>query len=117
MLAVAVAPRLLLGLFGPDFEDGALALQILALGQAIRLATGPVGSIIVMTGHQRWTLYYALSGAALMVAFAWALIPPLGAVGAAWATVAATLCRQLTAAVVVQRLIGIRLIGGGRLAS
>jgi O-antigen/teichoic acid export membrane protein len=40
-------------LFGPEFAAGALTLQILAVGHAVRLAAGPLGTVLIMTGHQR----------------------------------------------------------------
>ena len=101
-LVIFIAPQFLLGIFGPRFVPGALALQILGLGQLVRLASGPLGTIQIMTGHQRWILAQAITGIVLCVAFAAWLIPPYGAAGAAGATAAAIVVRTIMAAAIVQ---------------
>ena len=108
-LAIFVAPDFLLGIFGPRFVPGALALQILGVGQLIRLACGPLGVILVMTGNQRWVLVQAAVAVVLCVGFAWWLIPPYGAAGAAAATTAAIVGRNLMAMVLVRYVCGINL--------
>ncbi len=42
----------LLGLFGPEFRTGAVVLVILGAGQVVNACTGPVGTLLNMTGHQ-----------------------------------------------------------------
>ncbi len=101
-LLIFTVPQFLLGIFGPRFVAGALALQILGVGQLVRLASGPLGTIQIMTGHQRWILVQAISGVALCVGFSAWLIPRYGAAGAAGATAAAIAVRTLMAAAIVQ---------------
>lgn len=110
LLIFLLFPGTLLGLFGQEFRAGALALQVLAIGQIVRLAGGPLGTIIIMTGHQRWILAYAAAGVALCIIFCLAFIPPLGAVGAALATTATILLRTIGATIIVNRVIGINLL-------
>lgn len=100
-LAIFIAPQFLLGIFGPRFVPGALALQLLGVGQLVRLASGPLGVIQVMTGHQRWILIQAASGVVLCVVGAAWLIPRYGAAGAAGATMVAIVGRTLVAAAIV----------------
>jgi O-antigen/teichoic acid export membrane protein len=72
-------------LFGAPYAAGGLALRILTLGQLINILTGPVGSLLVMTGHQRrWSI---ITGAAfvLNVGLGVLLIPGVGLQGAATA--------------------------------
>ncbi len=114
-LAIFLAPKFLLGIFGPRFVPGALALQILGLGQLIRLASGPLGVILIMTGNQRWVLIQAVVAVALCVGFALWLIPMYGAAGAAAATTAAIIGRNLMAMALVQFVCRINLFrSGGR---
>ena len=41
--------------FGRQYASGAIALPILSVGQMVNAATGPVGLLMMMTGHQdRW---------------------------------------------------------------
>jgi O-antigen/teichoic acid export membrane protein len=111
LLAVAFAPHALLALFGPEFKDAALCLQILCVSQFINLVTGPVGMIIVMTHHERWALTYGLGGAALSAALCLVLVPGHGAVGAAIAVSSATLLRKLAGTFIVRRVIGVPIFG------
>ena len=108
-IVIFVAPEFLLGIFGPKFVGGALALQILGVGQLVRLASGPLGVILVMTGNQRWVLVYAGSAVILCVGFAMWLIPIYGAAGAAAATAAAIIGRNLIAIAVVHFVLRINL--------
>ncbi len=101
-LVIFIAPQFLLGIFGPRFVAGALALQILGVGQLVRLASGPLGTIQIMTGKQRWILIQAASAVILCVGFSAWLIPLYGAAGAAGATAAAIVVRTLMAAAIVQ---------------
>jgi O-antigen/teichoic acid export membrane protein len=48
MLLFLVAPGWVMGLFGPQFTDGAAALSILAVGQFINVATGSVGWLLIV---------------------------------------------------------------------
>lgn len=43
----------LMSLFGPAYGDSYRLLQILAIGQSINIATGSVGFLLNMTGHER----------------------------------------------------------------
>jgi O-antigen/teichoic acid export membrane protein len=43
----------LLGLYGEAFRSGASVLVVLAIGQIVNGATGPVGYLLNMTGHER----------------------------------------------------------------
>lgn len=108
-ILIFAAPQFLLGIFGPRFVPGALALQILGIGQLVRLASGPLGVILVMTGNQRWVLVYAASAVILCVGFAIWLIPTYGAAGAAAATTAAIVGRNLIAMAIVHFVLRINL--------
>lgn len=113
-IVIFAAPEFLLGIFGPRFIPGALALQILGIGQLVRMASGPLGVILIMTGHQRWVLVYAASAVMLCVGFAWWLIPLYGAAGAAAATTAAIVGRNLIAIVIVHFVLRINLFRSPR---
>lgn len=108
---IFAVPERLLGVFGPGFVGGALTLQVLAAGQLVRLASGPLGTIIIMTGNQRWLLLYGLAGVVLCVGFSMWLIPTYGAVGAAAATAATVTLRNLAAGLLVRFGLGIDLFG------
>ena len=109
LAAIFIAPVWLMQLFGPDFAAGATALQILAVGQAFNLLTGPSGAILVMTKHERWLLVYALVSAALAAGLALLLIPPYGVTGAAVAVAASVGFRNLMALALVRWVVGIKI--------
>jgi O-antigen/teichoic acid export membrane protein len=114
LLLLLVFPGELMRLFGPEFAAGALTLQILAVGQAVRLAAGPLGTVLIMTGHQRWLLLYSLAGVVLTVGFALWLIPLYGAAGAAAAGAITLVFRNAAALWMVQNKAGVRLFRRAR---
>jgi O-antigen/teichoic acid export membrane protein len=75
-----------MGLFGAGFADGALPLAIVAVGHFVNASTGPVGNVLVMTGHQRVMLVNSVGVFLLNVALNYVLVPRFGMVGAALAT-------------------------------
>jgi O-antigen/teichoic acid export membrane protein len=86
LLVLVLVPDLILQLFGPQFKEGAWALRILAVGQFVNLATGPVGTLLLMTGHEKLMRNNVAASAALNLLGNLALVPPYGAVGAAAST-------------------------------
>jgi O-antigen/teichoic acid export membrane protein len=87
LLLMCLVPReVITVLFGASYAAGAPVLQILALGQLFNAASGCVGTLLVMTGHQKITsALYAIMfvvNAGLSLLF----IPRWGVNGAAWAT-------------------------------
>lgn len=96
-------PRFILGLFGPEFLVAAVPLQIMAVGQLINIATGPIGGLMVMSGRERFSLIFSLCGIVIAVVLSLLLMPLHGMVGAAVATAAATTFRNVAAFVVMWR--------------
>ncbi|MFN4354440.1 flippase [Parvibaculum sp.] len=72
--------------FGDPFRSGALALAILAGGQAFNAAMGSVVQLLNMTGHETDTLKGVVLAALLNLLLNVALIPRFGMEGAAIAT-------------------------------
>lgn len=103
-LVMFLFPGFLLGLaFGPQFTEGAGLLRILALGQFINAATGPVGFALLMTGREK---AFALTTAAVAVATvigSLLAIPAFGAVGAAVVTSASIAVLNLGQLVLIGR--------------
>jgi O-antigen/teichoic acid export membrane protein len=84
-LFFVVGGRWFLGLFGGGFKVGYGALLALTAGQLVNLATGSVGTLLIMTNHERAAMVCAAAGVALHIGLGGLLIPALGAEGAAWA--------------------------------
>lgn len=85
-LFVALYARDLLALFGTATPAAVTALLVLAVGQAAAACAGPVGFLLMMSGHERLQTANALATAAANVALNLALVPRYGVVGAAVAT-------------------------------
>ncbi len=76
----------ILSLFGAEFIEGRAALTILAIGQVVNAAAGPVGYLLILTGHQRDTARVYGWSALINVLLNILLIPRWGLVGASCAT-------------------------------
>lgn len=104
---IVLAPSLVLGIFGAEFRAGAVALIILAAGQAINVFTGSVGNLLVMSGHERTMRNVYVVAAAASVILNVVLVPPFGMVGAAIASACSLAALNLLAALLVYRKLSI----------
>lgn len=95
-LLLFAAPEPLLGIaFGPEFRIAATALTIMAAGQLVNVARGPLGSLLTMSGNERVQLSTTIGGVILVVILAWALVPRYGLAGAAIAQAAPFVFRSV----------------------
>ena len=76
----------ILSLFGRDFESGQVALVILCLGQWGNIFFGSVGLLLIMTGHQLYSIYSLLVGILLNLGLNLWLTPMYGMTGTAIAS-------------------------------
>jgi O-antigen/teichoic acid export membrane protein len=104
--ALAVIPAPLLAIFGHQYEDGAAALAILAVGQLLNTAAGPLGQVINMSGRPYITMLNNAGVALLNLVSCWILIPRYGLVGAALSTASALTLVNLIKLVQVHRIFG-----------
>jgi O-antigen/teichoic acid export membrane protein len=74
---------IVLRLFGPGFEQGYAMLLILTLAQLVNAFSGPVLSLLNMTGHQVVTARVLSTSAILGVVFSLVFTPIWGSVGTA----------------------------------
>lgn len=72
--------------FGEAFTASARALAILTIGQTVNVATGPVGFVLIMSGHERLATLSTGASAAANLLLGLLLIPFWGVQGAAVAT-------------------------------
>jgi O-antigen/teichoic acid export membrane protein len=82
---LAVGAKPILGLFGAEFSDASWVLIVLLVGHMISAATGSVGYLMTLTGHQREAAHVYGGVAALHLAVSVVAIPLLGTIGAALA--------------------------------
>jgi O-antigen/teichoic acid export membrane protein len=84
-LIMVFFPGEILSLFGPGFEKGQACLIVLAFGQIVNTFCGANGSLLMMTGHQRWMVFNGLILIILTIGLSLYLIPAYGILGAAYA--------------------------------
>ena len=83
LLLLLIVPGPVLKIFGGKFETGTTPLRVLLIGQAVNVAVGSVGFILIMVGRTGSDLaVYALSFL-IDLGLAFALAPQFGAKGAA----------------------------------
>lgn len=80
------APQILELAYGSAYLVGASSLILLACAQLFNIATGSVGMVVVMTGHQKKWLWMTVVMFVINVGLNLYLIPRYGIVGAAIAT-------------------------------
>lgn len=102
-----------LGLFGPGFREGSVALALLCIGLAGVLLAGNIQSMLLMSGRSGRAAVN--KGVALLVTVALIalLVPRLGIEGAALAWTTGALVDTGLAAWQVHRLVGVRVAGRG----
>lgn len=108
-----LAPSLVLSMFGDKATAGALALTLLTLSQLVNVASGPVGSLLVMSGHQRLVRNATLFTVLLQLGLCFWLIPLYGALGAAITTAVGVTTKNLINVVMVRKHLGVRLLSLG----
>ncbi len=85
-LGVILLANPILEFFGKEFTAGKWTLIVLVIGQFINAATGSVGLLLNMSGHQRALRDAALIALVIQVILLFVLIPWLGIVGGAIAS-------------------------------
>jgi O-antigen/teichoic acid export membrane protein len=88
-------PGLVMQLFGSEFAEGTTVLRILALAQLVNVLTGPIGSVLIMTGGERYSLGNSLLSLGVALLTALTLIPMFGLTGAAIASALTLSVRNL----------------------
>jgi len=86
LLLLGFGPYVLGWVFGADYVRGYYPLVLLCLGQFSHVASGSVGLLLNMTGHERLTLKGVAVATAMNFVLNLVLIPQYGMEGAATAT-------------------------------
>ncbi|MGL6339443.1 MAG: polysaccharide biosynthesis C-terminal domain-containing protein, partial [Waterburya sp.] len=102
-------------LFGREFTQGQNSLIILCVGQLVNVATGSVGLLLSMTGHERYTLISSGGSTILNVVLNALLIPRWGIEGAAIATASSTILLNVENTIWVRKKLGIHCTAFGKL--
>lgn len=107
LLVCLLIPEWILGFFGEGFSHGATLLRVMALGQMVNVATGSVGYLLNMTGHERLMRNIALLCSSLSLLGFLFLTPVYGALGAAVALSIVMVMQNLMAMFFVWRVLSI----------
>lgn len=105
-LVVVTAAPTVLRIFGSTFGQGTTPLRILAAGELTNSLLGYGGLGLIMTGNETPMALSAVAGAVVNIALGFALVPHIGATGAAIATAAAAATWNLLFAVFLYRRTG-----------
>lgn len=95
--------------FGEQYTAAWLPLVVLAAGQLINAGTGPVTSVLNMTGHEKETAWILGGAAVVNILLNGILIPVFGIYGAAIATCASTILWSIALAWRIHAKLGVRL--------
>ena len=107
-LLIGITPDSVLGIFGAEFGDGKAALLILIAGQAVNVATGSVGFVLIMVGRTGWDLAVYAFSLVLDVTLAIVLASRYGIEGAAAANAITFTVSNLLRLFLVYRFVGIQ---------
>ena len=102
--------------FGGDYAAAAPALVILSVAQLLNAGMGSVGTLLVMTGHQREAASGIAVGAGLNIGLALVLIPLAGVMGAAIAAAISVVTWNVLLATAAVRHLDIHATALGRLS-
>lgn len=105
-IVLLVAGGLLLSLFGPVYADAYLPMMILAFGVLLQSFTAAAKFCMAMTGGQKQMSIVLVATLGLNLVLNLALVPPFGIVGAATATVLATLVSIIALLILIKRQMG-----------
>jgi O-antigen/teichoic acid export membrane protein len=111
VLAVILVGEGIMALFGESFIPYKNILVILALGQAVNAATGPISGTLSMAGHSRLLLFNSISTLTLNIVLDLYLINRFGVIGAAIGSAVVMVIANLMAVIEVRIILGIQSFG------
>lgn len=107
VLVYLILPRIVLGIFGSSFTEGATTLSVLAIGQLINLMAGSVVYLLLMSGKQNVVSQVVTGIAGLNILLNYILIKVYGILGAGIATSLTMIISNLVLAWKVYRELGV----------
>lgn len=100
-------PKYPLLLFGKEFVPASTTLALLTLGHCVNVATGPVGNLLMLTGHEKLMRNNIAASSVINVLLNMALIPNFGIAGAAVATAISLAIMNVASLFLVYRELGV----------
>jgi O-antigen/teichoic acid export membrane protein len=106
LVLIVGARPLLTHFYGMRYADGAIVLQILAASQILIVGSGPLGTLLNMTGHVKAITRNMMLAVSMNIALNMLLIPRYGATGAATATGISLVFSRILLWYQVRRILG-----------
>ena len=106
ILTMVLMPKTVMSMFGEGYEQASLLLTIMAVGQFINVATGSVGYLLNMSGHEKDYRRVTLFIGPLTIVAAFVFTNLWGVVGAAIATALGVAAQNIAALTVVRIKLG-----------
>ncbi|WP_394269982.1 lipopolysaccharide biosynthesis protein [Qipengyuania sp.] len=104
--------RPLLQVFGPEFNDEFIVLQVLILGQILYVCTGPSGLVLAMTGNERINLLFTVVSLAALLVLLPLTARYVGLLGMVIVMSVILVIRNLASLAAVRRLTGVNILTG-----
>ncbi|MGP8306064.1 oligosaccharide flippase family protein [Vibrio sp. YIC-376] len=111
VLICTLFPTFVMALFGEEFVSAAPLLVALSLGQLINVATGSVGFLLLMSGHERTMKYITICSGTISIFLLIILCQSHGVLGAACAMATGMAIQNLAALYFVKRYLGFFPVG------
>ncbi len=111
VLVCMLLPELVMQFFGQEFVAAAPLLVALSLGQLVNVATGSVGYLLLMSGHESIMKYITIVSGIISISLLVILSQLYGVLGAAWAIAIGMAIQNLAALYFVKRYLGFFPIG------
>ncbi len=106
-----VIPNIIMGFFGDEFVVAGNLLSILALGQFIGVASGSVGYLLNMSGHERDFRRVTMFSGPITIILSYVFILQWGVLGAAIATAIGMSLQNIGALFMVRKRLGFWPVG------
>lgn len=90
MIFAILKARSILSIFGPEFVEGTLVLQLLCVGQIVNVSVGAASVMLAMAGNQWLVAGNNVALSLLNIGLCLGLAPHYGVTGLAWAAAIAT---------------------------
>ena len=110
LIIMFVFPKEILALFGEEFDNAAIYLQILALGQFVNAITGSVGYLLSMSGNEKDLRNSSIVSGLIVITLSLILVPLYGGLGAAISVAIAIAMQNLLAVHWVKKRLGINML-------
>jgi O-antigen/teichoic acid export membrane protein len=112
MLIAAMGERGLAAVFGPIYADALPVFLVLGIAQLVNVAAGLGGTTLLMIGRTRALMLISLASSLVTLVLAAALLPVMGLMGAAVASLTGMVLQNTLMVMAVHRYAGIRVDAG-----